>query len=266
LVIGCREKFFRVKAELDSQELEDGEEDEGPESEGDALSVRSGRATPSHLFQPDLKRVSIDDFEIIKPISKGAYGRVFLARKRSTGDLLLSRSVAPGLESHTVCPGCCTGAAEGGHDLRYAAVCSWVCPSCNVILTTTPTTPACCCVVLWWVLCLAWCPQVLRKVDMIRKNAVESVQAERNILASVRSPFVVRCFYSFTCRDNLYLVMEYLDGGDLSLLRMLGALEETHGPPLHRRTGKCDCSLYFCIRLFFVYFLLYYCFTSRGGP
>lgn len=69
--------------------------------------------------------------------------------------------------------------------------------------------------------------QVLRKVDMIRKNAVESVQAERNILASVRSPFVVRCFYSFTCRDNLYLVMEYLNGGDLfSLLRMLGALEE----------------------------------------
>lgn len=76
-----------MKAELDSQDLEDGEEDEGPESEADAVSVRSGRATPSHLFQPEQKRVSIDDFEIIKPISKGAYGRVFLARKRSTGDL-----------------------------------------------------------------------------------------------------------------------------------------------------------------------------------
>lgn len=33
--------------------------------------------------------------------------------------------------------------------------------------------------------------QVLRKVDMIRKNAVESVQAERNILISARNPFVV---------------------------------------------------------------------------
>lgn len=31
--------------------------------------------------------MSIDDFEIIKPISRGAFGRVYLARKRGTGDL-----------------------------------------------------------------------------------------------------------------------------------------------------------------------------------
>ncbi|XP_062103802.1 probable serine/threonine protein kinase IREH1 [Humulus lupulus] len=62
---------------------------------------------------------------------------------------------------------------------------------------------------------------------MIRKNAVESILAERDILISVRNPFVVRFFYSFTCRENLYLVMEYLNGGDLySLLRNLGCLEE----------------------------------------
>lgn len=37
----------------------------------------------------------------------------------------------------------------------------------------------------------------------------------------------VRFFYSFTCRDNVYLVMEYLNGGDLySLLRKLSCLEE----------------------------------------
>lgn len=86
---------------------------------------------------------------------------------------------------------------------------------------------------------------------MIRKNAVESILAERNILISVRNPFVVsrssklqisdyfvicvltwtvqqvRFYYSFTCRENLYLVMEYLNGGDLySLLRNLGCLDE----------------------------------------
>lgn len=33
--------------------------------------------------------------------------------------------------------------------------------------------------------------QVLKKADMIRKNAVESILAERNILILVRNPFVV---------------------------------------------------------------------------
>ncbi|KAF9601193.1 hypothetical protein IFM89_017378 [Coptis chinensis] len=83
--------------------------------------------------------------------------------------------------------------------------------------------------------------QVLKKADMIRKNAMESILAERDnlmesILAerdnliSVRNPFVVRFFYSFTCHENLYLVIEYLNGGDLfSLLRNLGCLDEDVG-------------------------------------
>lgn len=48
--------------------------------------VRSLRASPDH-HQGSKDRTSIDDFEIIKPISRGAYGRVFLAKKRTTGDL-----------------------------------------------------------------------------------------------------------------------------------------------------------------------------------
>lgn len=43
------------------------------------------KSTPVHGTHKD--RTSIDDFEIIKPISRGAFGRVFLARKRITGDL-----------------------------------------------------------------------------------------------------------------------------------------------------------------------------------
>lgn len=47
--------------------------------------VRSLRTSPVHSSVRD--RTSIDDFEIIKPISRGAFGRVFLAKKRTTGDL-----------------------------------------------------------------------------------------------------------------------------------------------------------------------------------
>lgn len=50
----------------------------------DTASQSSMVSTSSHLLHKE--RTSIDDFEIIKPISRGAFGKVFLARKRTTGD------------------------------------------------------------------------------------------------------------------------------------------------------------------------------------
>ena len=40
-----------------------------------------------HEYTEDFKKVSILDFTLIKPISKGAYGKVYLARKTSTPDI-----------------------------------------------------------------------------------------------------------------------------------------------------------------------------------
>ncbi|GLT74176.1 hypothetical protein SLA2020_459890 [Shorea laevis] len=151
-----REKYLQLCELVDDEKLDLASTviDEDTPLEDDV--VRSLRTSPIHSSKD---RTSIDDFEIIKPISRGAFGRVFLAKKRTTGDLFAIK--------------------------------------------------------------------VLKKADMIRKNAVESILAERDILISVRNPFVVRFFYSFTCRENLYLVMEYLNGGDLySLLRNLGCLNE----------------------------------------
>ncbi|GMH17508.1 hypothetical protein Nepgr_019349 [Nepenthes gracilis] len=123
----------------------------------DDASQSSAVSTP--LVSSTKEGTGIDDFEIIKPISRGAFGKVFLARKRTTGDLFAIK--------------------------------------------------------------------VLKKLDMIRKNDIERILAERNILIAVRNPFVVRFYYSFTSKDNLFLVMEYLNGGDLySLLRNVGCLEQ----------------------------------------
>lgn len=41
--------------------------------------------------------------------------------------------------------------------------------------------------------------QVMRKSDLIRKNMVQSVKNERNILAMANNPFVVRCFRRSHC-------------------------------------------------------------------
>lgn len=103
---------------------------------------------------------SIKDFEIIKPISKGAFGSVFLAKKKTTGD--------------------------------YFAI------------------------------------KVLKKADMIAKNQITNVKAERMILMKqAESPFVVKLYFTFQSKDNLYLVMEYLNGGDCAaLIKTLGSLPE----------------------------------------
>ncbi|KAK7695966.1 hypothetical protein QCA50_000605 [Cerrena zonata] len=108
------------------------------------------RATPA----------SIKDFEIIKPISKGAFGSVFLAKKKTTGD--------------------------------YFAI------------------------------------KVLKKADMIAKNQITNVKAERMILMKqAESPFVAKLYFTFQSKENLYLVMEYLNGGDCAaLIKSLGSLPE----------------------------------------
>lgn len=93
---------------------------------------------------------NIRDFEILKLISRGAFGKVYLAKKKTTQDL-------------------------------YAI-------------------------------------KVLKKKDMIKKNMVNHVFAERQVLSVARNSFVVKMFFAFHSKEYLYLVMEYLIGGDLSSL------------------------------------------------
>lgn len=49
-------------------------------------SLENNTGSKNHLNAKIKDRTSIEDFEIIKPISRGAFGRVFLAKKRVTGD------------------------------------------------------------------------------------------------------------------------------------------------------------------------------------
>ena len=114
------------------------------------------------LSQPPARAVptSIKDFEVIKPISKGAFGSVYLSKKKSTGD--------------------------------YFAI------------------------------------KVLRKADMVAKNQVTNVKAERAIMMwQGESEFVAKLYWTFSSKDYLFLVMEYLNGGDLAaLVKVLGGLPE----------------------------------------
>jgi serine/threonine kinase 38 len=62
--------------------------------------------------------------------------------------------------------------------------------------------------------------KVMRKIDMIKKNQVQHIRAERDLLSLADNPWVVKLFYSFQDEIKLYLVMEYLPGGDLMTVLM----------------------------------------------
>lgn len=69
--------------------------------------------------------------------------------------------------------------------------------------------------------------KTLRKKDVLLRNQVAHVKAERDILAEADNEWVVRLYYSFQDRESLYFVMEYIPGGDMmSLLIRLGIFEE----------------------------------------
>ncbi|KAI8819922.1 kinase-like domain-containing protein [Fimicolochytrium jonesii] len=58
--------------------------------------------------------------------------------------------------------------------------------------------------------------KTLRKTEMVKKDQLAHVKAERDVLAeSVNTPWVVQLYYSFQDALYLYLIMEFLPGGDL---------------------------------------------------
>lgn len=69
--------------------------------------------------------------------------------------------------------------------------------------------------------------KTLRKADVLRRNQVAHVKAERDILAEADNEWVVKLYFSFQDKENLYFVMEYIPGGDMmSLLIKLGTFPE----------------------------------------
>ena len=60
----------------------------------------------------------------------------------------------------------------------------------------------------------------MKKTEMIYKNQVNHVHAERNVLVAASSPWIVQLHASFQDSAYLYLALEFLPGGDLMNLLM----------------------------------------------
>jgi serine/threonine protein kinase len=68
--------------------------------------------------------------------------------------------------------------------------------------------------------------KVLSKADVIFRDQISNVRTERDILSTANNPWVVQLSASFQDSENLYLMLEYLPGGD-----MMTALIKLHSFP-----------------------------------
>ena len=123
--------------------------------------------------QASVKRVkTVADFELLKVLGRGAYGKVFLVRRVPTA------------------------ATIAAHSARARA---------NDVLAM----------------------KVMRKKELIERNVVDNVRIERNVLSGLDHPYIVRMRYAFQTEHKLYLLMNYVPGGELfTLLEREGAFTE----------------------------------------
>ena len=65
--------------------------------------------------------------------------------------------------------------------------------------------------------------KMLKKSEIIRLKQVEHIKAEKSILSRICHPFIVNLFAHFQDERYLYMLMEYVIGGELfSQLRKVG--------------------------------------------
>jgi serine/threonine protein kinase len=62
---------------------------------------------------------------------------------------------------------------------------------------------------------LTFAMKEMLKVKIIKKRSVHSVMNEKELLEKLNHPFLVNMAYAFQDTENLFLVMDYLNGGDL---------------------------------------------------
>ncbi|XP_063981056.1 microtubule-associated serine/threonine-protein kinase 3 isoform X2 [Diachasmimorpha longicaudata] len=121
-------------------------------------NIQMSSSSPNKVDDGKFQKVPCEsDYEVLKLVSNGAYGAVYLVKEKSTR-------------------------------LRFAM-------------------------------------KKINKNNLMLRNQVDQVFAERDIMSFTDNPFVVSMYCSFETKKHLCLVMEYVEGGDCaSLLKNIGPL------------------------------------------
>lgn len=146
------------------------------------------------LLRQNVKGVHISNYDIVRVLGKGSFGVVRLVREKSDNNGNTSHSDARGIDN------------IDGTSIR------------GIEQPSSPNSK----------IKQVFAMKVIRKSDMLRNSQEGHLRAERDFLvASENCRWVVPLMAAFQDSNNLYLVMEYMVGGDfLGLLLREDILDE----------------------------------------
>jgi len=131
-----------------SDDEEDEEEEGEIEEEGMVFCKEEAELSNKEEKAPRPPvKVTAEDFQLLKVIGKGSFGKVMQVKKKDTGKI-------------------------------YAM-------------------------------------KVLQKEAIINRNQVIHTRSEKSILQQVQHPFIVGLHYAFQTKDKLYMILDYVNGGEL---------------------------------------------------
>ena len=69
--------------------------------------------------------------------------------------------------------------------------------------------------------------KIVRKADVVERKEIDHIISERQVLAQLHHPFIVNLKFSFQTEDKLYLVLSFINGGELFVhLQEAGRFDE----------------------------------------
>ncbi len=160
--------------------------------------------------------VAVAGYEVVKILGKGSFGVVRLVREKNITPVNLASQSQPSV----VTPSWRQTRGEEVSNLKMTALgaIKSTLDAQRVSRRREPRKPK----------CEVYAMKVIRKSDMLRNSQEGHLRAERDFLvASESSRWIVPLIASFQDNMNLYLVMEYMVGGDfLGLLFRKDILKE----------------------------------------
>ena len=57
--------------------------------------------------------------------------------------------------------------------------------------------------------------KTLRKQQLVKRNQLDHAETEKYVLQQIHNPFLVHLYYAFQTMDKLYMVIDYMGGGEL---------------------------------------------------